>query len=340
MRKRAPLLAVALALAGCTPAEDWGPDRLAFGNVSLADEELRVGQESYERYCVGCHGNAGDGEGPAARFLDPKPRDLRVGRIKFALVSSGKAPRDEDYLRIISEGLAGTAMPAFPFIPKDEQAALVKYIKTFHQPKKPTFAGAALAIPRDPYRKKPAKGVRDGERMYHGLASCHSCHPAYVTKVKIAEHMQAQDLKVTGFRANLYTPEAKDSDWGVKITPPDFLVDRIKTGDRRQDVVRVVAAGVGGTAMPTWGATLTAKQLWSLAYYVEHLAKDRDTPEGRTLQQELGKQPEFKIPPPPEPEPEPEGSAEPKGSAAPATSAPASSASATPKKKDDEESRK
>ena len=33
--------------------------------------------------------------------------------------------------------------------------------------------------------------------------------------------------------------------------------------------------GVGGTAMPSWGATLTHQQLWGLAYYVESLIQKR-----------------------------------------------------------------
>jgi hypothetical protein len=143
--------------------------------------------------------------------------------------------------------------------------------------------------------------------MYHGLAACHSCHPSYALKADIPKHMAAFDLKFQGFRDNMYAPEPKDSDWGAKITPPDFLRHRIKTGSSKEDIIRVVAAGVGGTAMPTWSQTLTPKQLWSLAYYVEHLGAMRGTPEGRALQQQLATQPPFKPPPEPEPEEKNEG---------------------------------
>ena len=77
-----------LALPACG-GEDWGPDQLGRGHTSESRRQLQFGREVYATYCVGCHGEKGDGSGPAARFLDPKPRDFRVGRIKFAYVASG-----------------------------------------------------------------------------------------------------------------------------------------------------------------------------------------------------------------------------------------------------------
>jgi mono/diheme cytochrome c family protein len=35
------------------------------------------GRELYSAYCSVCHGEAGDGQGPYAKNLDPKPADLR-----------------------------------------------------------------------------------------------------------------------------------------------------------------------------------------------------------------------------------------------------------------------
>ena len=31
---------------------------------------------TYRRYCVGCHGELGDGEGENAQWIDPKPRNF------------------------------------------------------------------------------------------------------------------------------------------------------------------------------------------------------------------------------------------------------------------------
>ena len=74
-------------------------------------------------------------------------------------------------------------------------------------------------------------------------------------------------------------------------------------GDDKESLVRVIAAGVGGTAMPSWGSSLTAKQLWGLAYYVESIAMMRGSPEAKTMRKSLLEQPAFAPPEPKKPEP-------------------------------------
>ena len=49
----------------------------------LERAHLRHGREVYARQCSGCHGTTGDGQGPAAAYLNPPPRDYRLGRFKF-----------------------------------------------------------------------------------------------------------------------------------------------------------------------------------------------------------------------------------------------------------------
>jgi mono/diheme cytochrome c family protein len=308
VKSKAFVLMGALILGGCAP-EDWGPDALSRGTGDIDDETLVLGKASYELYCVGCHGVEGDGNGPAAKRLNPKPRDFRIGKLKFASVASGEMPHDEDFMRVLAIGLKGSAMPSFRFVPERERIAIVKYLRTMYTGK-PKAPGTTVSIPKDPWAKKPEKGVAYGERMYHGLAACSSCHPAYAAKPDIAKAIESFDMKFQGFRDNMYASEVKDSDWGAPIKPPDFLYDWIKTGNDKESIVRVIAAGIGGTAMPNWAATLNAKQLWSLAYYVERLASVRGQPAGTALQQQLANQPPFeppKPPPPPEPEPTDEG---------------------------------
>jgi mono/diheme cytochrome c family protein len=275
----------AVALTSCSGGEAWAPEELLGGKPSVSAEQLARGRASYAMYCAGCHGDSGDGEGPAARFLDPKPRDFRKGKVKFASVAAGDMPTDADLAHTIVHGLSGTSMPAWNLIPKNEVDDIVAYIKTFTPERKPP--GATIAIPADPWARAPEKGIAEGERMFHGLAACNSCHPSYATKAAIVAYALSFDLPDPTFRERMYDSESKDSEWGQPILPPDFLRDRVKSGPSRNELVRVIAAGVGGTAMPSWGATLTPKQLWGLAYYVEHLAKKRGTPEAASLRASL-----------------------------------------------------
>lgn len=285
-------IAALVVLFGCSACrgKEWTPDQLGRGQTSSVHEELELGREVYSSYCVGCHGETGDGQGPAARFLDPKPRDFRVGRIKFANVASGEAPRDEDYVRVISHGLSGTAMPSFALLPERERFAVTAYIKKFYAGWEEDGAGGAISAGKDPWVGDLQGALAEGAKTYHGLAKCWSCHPAYVSPAEVTKLTLASDLPAPDLRQNLYEPELKESQWGAPIRAPDFLVDRIKNGSSAEEVVRVIAAGVGGTAMPTWAGTLEPEQIWGLAHYVHSIAALRGTPPGRSLKANLSKE--------------------------------------------------
>ena len=113
---RVALCALVVTLAGACEREDWKPDVLASRSVGHDETVLRLGRETYSTYCVGCHGENGDGNGPAARFLDPRPRDLRAGIIKFAAVEAGQLPHDADLYRVVKAGLNGTSMSGWEFM--------------------------------------------------------------------------------------------------------------------------------------------------------------------------------------------------------------------------------
>ena len=48
--------------------------------ASLEDGEA---QGLYREHCVHCHGISGDGSGPTSAFLNPYPRDFRLGKFKY-----------------------------------------------------------------------------------------------------------------------------------------------------------------------------------------------------------------------------------------------------------------
>lgn len=273
-------------LVGCA-TDDWGPDELGSGVSDSKQKTLATGQELYNNYCVGCHGEKGDGNGPAARFLDPKPRDFRVGRIKFAAVEGGAAPRDEDYLHVLDIGLTGTAMPQFNLLAPREKEALVEYVKTFYPDWGEDPPGAYVSAGQDPFTGDHAGALEAGRSAYYGIAKCWSCHPAYETREAIAKIYEDNEEEAPELRANLFESEVRDSNWGAPIKAPDFLYDRLKTGFEVKSIARVVAAGVGGTAMPTWAGSLEPEQIWGLAYYVNDIALRRGTAEGAEMKKRL-----------------------------------------------------
>ncbi len=288
--QRALAVLALVSAAACEP-EDWDPAALGHGTVNIARRQLESGRRLYGDYCVGCHGERGDGQGPAAGFLDPKPRDFRTGRVKFAAVASGDAPRDDDYLRIISNGLHGTAMPSFRHLSESERAALVAYVRSFYADGGRDRPGAPVAFGRDPWAGREEQGITTGRRVYHEVGMCWSCHPAYAPRREIERYFTDASRPPPGLRPNIYEGELKESAWGAPIRAPDFLVDRVKNGFDVESLARVVASGVGGTAMPTWAGALDERQIYGLAHYVRSLVLLRGTDEARALDAELANQP-------------------------------------------------
>lgn len=100
-------------------------DKLMIGFGS----QLQLGRTVYMKNCTHCHGVTGDGQGPTAKYLYPRPRDYRLGIFKFtSTLPSERASRD-DLLRIVKNGIPGTYMPSFLLMKDDEAAAVVEYVR-------------------------------------------------------------------------------------------------------------------------------------------------------------------------------------------------------------------
>jgi cbb3-type cytochrome c oxidase subunit III len=294
---RACAWACALAAAGCTNAVDSPPPfrtAVALGGRRVSAVELEHGRESYTPFCRPCHGDAGDGKGLSAEGLVPPPRDLRLGVYKFSAVPAGQLPRDEDLARTIRVGLHGTAMLGWD-VPERDLDDLIQFVKAFSPRWRNEAPGDSVLGAPDPWGDREAEALARGTRVYHGLAQCAvACHPAYAARAEIAAYTkELTGNDVTELRADIYRPVAKDSDYGVKIVPPDFTFDELRGGDSTADIYRAVAAGIGGTAMPTWKNVLPEADLWAVAHYVRSLVAMRDRSESIELARRLRDQPPW-----------------------------------------------
>jgi mono/diheme cytochrome c family protein len=88
-------------------------------------ELIAIGKTKYEMSCASCHGNDGKGDGVAAAALDPKPRNFHDlegwtgGRTFY------------DIFKSINDGVAGTGMTAYEFLPAEDRVAIIQYVRTF-----------------------------------------------------------------------------------------------------------------------------------------------------------------------------------------------------------------
>ncbi len=106
--------------------EDLG-DYDAFGMGG--EEELARGRELYRTKCLHCHGVSGGGDGPTAKFLIPRPRNFRDGKVKFTSTLRAAKPTREDLRRTLRDGVAYTAMPSFQVEEDEDIEALISYVQ-------------------------------------------------------------------------------------------------------------------------------------------------------------------------------------------------------------------
>lgn len=118
----APLLVLA-----CGPGRRTFEAPLELNGVTVAPEVLNRGEMAYMRYCRGCHGQTGQGDGPYSSSMEPRPADLTMGQ--YRTMGDGELPSDAELMRLLEEGIDGTAMRAIAMTPEDRNA-VVQYIKT------------------------------------------------------------------------------------------------------------------------------------------------------------------------------------------------------------------
>ena len=87
----------------------------------------------------------GNGNGPAADTLNPRPQDFTRGLFKLRTTAWKDAPTEADHFRTVSRGIPGTAMPAFARILSEQERWQVTYFER-------TFF--ASNFPRTSSRKK------------------------------------------------------------------------------------------------------------------------------------------------------------------------------------------
>jgi mono/diheme cytochrome c family protein len=124
--KKMPKLAIALFAALITiPAAQAADAKLSKSTPELVEK----GKASYTVNCATCHGDKGDGNGPAGGMMNPKPRNLMTEKFK-----AGDKP--EQLFKTLTNGLTGTSMAPYGHLPEDERWALTHYVLSLRGPAK------------------------------------------------------------------------------------------------------------------------------------------------------------------------------------------------------------
>ena len=265
--------------------EGFAPTRLSSG-IALnpspeAKEELgMLGKSVYERRCIGCHGVKGDGNGPSAVFLDPRPRDFTRGIFKFrSTPGKDSLPTDADLFITVTHGLWGTAMPTWQEISERERAATIQYIKTFSDRWQKEAIGQSIAI--TPESPVTAASIENGKTIFHGKAICFMCHGAEGR----GDGMLAAGLQDV---------------WGHPVRPANFTLPAgvhggVKLGHDGEHIFKTIVTGVGGTPMPPFQGQLKPEEVWDVVHYVQSLRGEAHIAELAARRLKKGDEEEARI---------------------------------------------
>jgi mono/diheme cytochrome c family protein len=240
--------------------------------TSAAPADLHVvdGKQLYESYCAQCHGERGTGDGPAARYLYPRPRNFPEA--KFRVVTTvNHMPSDQDLLRVITRGMPGSAMFSFAHLSESERHALVGYVQQLARTglleqfraklgEKADVAeleqdidqmlqpGEACAVPAD-LPASSAESVARGHKLYRSEA-CLDCH---------GETGKGDGVK-----------DQRDAA-GMPIRPRDFTRGFFKGGHEPAQLYARIVLGMSGTPMPE-SPKLQPAQVGDLINYILSLS--------------------------------------------------------------------
>jgi mono/diheme cytochrome c family protein len=262
MKLALPIVALASAVGALLVVTPAGAQESHIGRVT---GRAVPGKEAYRRFCIGCHGKAGDGLGENAMWIDPKPRDFTAGVFKCRSTPTGTLPTDEDLFNSVTRGFVTTNMPAWRPLTRQNRADVVAYIKTFSARWKTARQGTPISIPPEPAVN--IASILHGRQLFQNL-ECWKCHGA----TGHGDGPSAHELT-----------DSKDN----PIRPYNFETgSRFMCGVSNQDLYRIFMTGLDGSPMPSFADQLRPAEAWDLVHFLRTL-QVLDTPEATLWRQWL-----------------------------------------------------
>jgi mono/diheme cytochrome c family protein len=234
--------------------ETWLNSPAATSHIGNITGNAKAAAPVYRRYCVGCHGDLGDGNGEVAQWLQPpmwpKPRDFQLGIFKCRSTPTGTLPTDEDLFDTIGRGLDRSSMPIWNTFTKDERADLVAWIKHFSPRWQNEKPGTPIQIPAEP--EVTPERVKAGQEVF-GRVQCWKCHGV-------------QGM-ANGPSASTLTDDLGAPIWAYNFTDGS----RPKCGNTDRDIYKIFMTGLDGTPMPSFVDNIKPEEAWDLVFYLRTL---------------------------------------------------------------------
>jgi len=244
---------VALMVAPALVSAQQGESHI--GKVSGHSD---AGKQLYFRYCWGCHGYRGDGNGENGPYLNILPRNFVAATFKCRSTPTGTLPTDQDLYNSLVRGFNNSNMPSWITLTDQNRADLVAFIKTFSPRWKTEKAGDVIPVPPEP--KLTVDSIKHGQELFQKL-ECWKCH--------------GQEGRGDGPSASTLT-DSNDQ----PIRPYNFAAgSRFKCGSSNQDLYKIFLSGVDGTPMPSFADVVKPDEAWDLVHFLRTLQVTHKSPE-------------------------------------------------------------
>lgn len=153
-------------------------------DAGATDSAVDMGKKVYKERCLVCHGEKGNGKGPASamqrsekngRILKVSPRDFTTGVFRFRSTPTGCMPVDSDLIRLVDLGITRSFMPPHnDKLTEEEKKAVIGHLKSFA--KRWTEEAPCEAIPvKKPGYVGSRSSVEKGLLVYKKM-KCWECH--------------------------------------------------------------------------------------------------------------------------------------------------------------------
>jgi mono/diheme cytochrome c family protein len=239
----------------------------------------------FRQHCADCHGKNGDGNGIAAKFVHPKPRNFRAGKFRLVTTLNG-VPTLADLDAVLIRGMPGSSMPPWPQLSADDRRLLVDTVMEFRREgirdveralakdagdevneqdlaeivRDLTTPGELVDVPD--LGQPDAEAIARGRALYR-IAGCAGCHGN-------EGRGDGQDKMV--------------DEEGLPTRPRDLTQGFFKGACDPATVYRRFIAGMPGTPMPAFRQN-TPAQVADLTHFVLSLS-DEKTRAGTVLNRE------------------------------------------------------
>ena len=218
--------------------------------------DMDRGEVIYAERCLQCHGEDGDGLGPGAERLNPSPRDFTFGLYKFKTTPHDEdLPNDADLVRMIRDGMPGTAMPGWGnLLTEQEILDVIAYLKYFAElegePEQQLDYGTQVA--------SSPESIASGKLLFKDGDRCTECH----------------GREGKGDAIKKLKDDNGERTWPRNLTKPWTF----RASNDPRDIFTRISVGIPTTQMPSFAdpqskKVLTIEERWNIANYVASLAK-------------------------------------------------------------------